>query len=60
MRWSVLHPGVFCRRCALHHPRQGLRPWTRKRTRTVPACPLSCPPPPMPVPQARLVRCNAH
>jgi len=37
----------------LHHPRQGRRLWTRKRTRTVPVCPLSCPPTPMPVPQAQ-------
>src|SRR5690606_2125460 len=26
----------------LHHPRQGLRPWTRKGTRTPLVCPLSC------------------
>jgi len=42
-----------CRRSALHHPRQGLRPWTRKGTKTVPVCPLSCLPTPMPVSQAQ-------
>jgi len=58
-RWSILHPGVFRRCYALHHLRQGLPPWTRKRTSAVQSARRHAHLHRCPCPKHRLMRCNA-